>query len=149
MTYILAEQTARCAPDTAPAKLQSYFAGFERSGNAIRYEIKTPIDEVKIPFAADAREVRLHIGQPKQRDLDVLLPLTWEPNDNRLLPAFEGQIEITPLSSDEVQLSVIGEYDPPLGIIGEAFDAAIGRRIADATIALFARELKTAVERAA
>ena len=40
-------------------------------------------------------------------------------------------------AATETQLDFLGRYDPPLGIVGDAMDALVGRRIAEASVHRF------------
>ena len=147
MRHIVAEDTARCAPEKAAQKLQKFFANFQYEGNAAKFEITAPFEALNLPnIAKFSREVSLSVGLPTKRNNDTLLPLRWSPSDTAFLPSFEGYIEITPLDSNDVQLALIGKYQAPLGPLGEAFDAALGKHIALATVEHLVAEFKHAVE---
>ncbi len=45
-----------------------------------------------------------------------------------------GELAVYPLSATETQLEFAGTYEPPLGALGDALDAAIGHRIAEASV---------------
>lgn len=63
------------------------------------------------------------------------LRLEWEAAQSpRLFPIMRGALSIYPLTSTETQLDFSGFYKPPLGALGGAMDALIGRRIADVTV---------------
>jgi hypothetical protein len=53
----------------------------------------------------------------------------------------QGQLEIYPLTATETQLDFSGEYDPPLGVVGDAVDAAIGHRVAEASVQRFVADV--------
>jgi hypothetical protein len=60
--------------------------------------------------------------------------VTWTPEDHGPYPMFVGTLAIT--SGDDYDsffISLSGEYAPPFGAFGAAFDALIGHRIAEAT----------------
>ena len=52
----------------------------------------------------------------------------------RVFPVMNAELLFWPLSSSETQLEIEGAYRPPLGIVGNALDAAIGHRVAEATV---------------
>ena len=52
----------------------------------------------------------------------------------RFFPDFRGTLRLRIASVDETLLALEGEYRAPFGALGAAFDAVIGRRIANATI---------------
>jgi hypothetical protein len=47
------------------------------------------------------------------------------------------ELSAWPLSSSETQIEIAGEYRPPLGVVGNAIDAAVGHRIAEASVKSF------------
>ncbi len=60
--------------------------------------------------------------------------IRWEPAGGGPFPAFSG--ELTVRADERYETCIIelhGAYEPPLGIAGKAFDAAIGSRAAAAT----------------
>ena len=54
-----------------------------------------------------------------------------------------AQLSAWPLTSTETQLELESAYTPPLGHAGKVFDAAIGHRVAEASVHRF---LEDAVE---
>ena len=51
-----------------------------------------------------------------------------------LFPSMHLELAAWPLSSGETQLEINGEYNPPLGVVGDIIDAAVGHRIAEASV---------------
>jgi hypothetical protein len=49
-------------------------------------------------------------------------------------PVMLAEVTAEPLSATETQLEIEGSYFPPLGPVGAAIDAAVGNRIAQATV---------------
>ena len=45
-----------------------------------------------------------------------------------------AQLSIWPLTSTETQLELEGEYRPPLGLVGSALNAAVGKVLAEASV---------------
>jgi hypothetical protein len=63
------------------------------------------------------------------------LTLGWEASRApALFPSMHLELSAWPLAPDETQLEVRGEYRPPLGTLGHAFDIALGHRIAEASV---------------
>ncbi len=61
--------------------------------------------------------------------------LTWEAaRHTALFPLMAAELAAWPLSPSETQLEIEGAYRPPFGIIGSAIDAAVGNRVAEATV---------------
>ena len=49
----------------------------------------------------------------------------------------QAELSIYPLTASETQLDFRGQYEPPLGVLGSAIDAAVGHRIAEAAVHRF------------
>lgn len=68
----------------------------------------------------------------------MLRGISWKAVDrDGLFPVFEGDLELTALSSQVCQLSVIGSYRPPLSVVGAVGDRMLGHRIAEAVVRNF------------
>jgi len=66
------------------------------------------------------------------------IELEWEAAKMpRLFPLMKAELAIYPLTSTETQLDLRGNYEPPLGIVGSVIDAAVGNRIAEASVHQF------------
>ncbi len=70
------------------------------------------------------------------------IPVSWEAaNHPRFFPLMTSLLAIYPLTATETQLDFLGRYDPPLGIVGEAMDALVGHRIAEASVHRFVTDV--------
>jgi len=70
------------------------------------------------------------------------LHLEWESaRSPRLFPLMQAELAFYPLTATETQLDFTGHYLPPLGILGSAIDAAIGHRIAEASVHRFVADV--------
>jgi hypothetical protein len=64
--------------------------------------------------------------------------IEWEAARNpRLFPLMRAELSIYPLTAMETQLDFEGRYEPPLGAVGDAIDAVVGHRIAEASVHRF------------
>lgn len=80
-------------------------------------------------------------GGPKGAPL-TRIPISWEAARNpRFFPLMSSVLTIYPLTSTETQLDFLGRYDPPLGVVGEAMDAIVGHRIAEASVHRFITDI--------
>jgi hypothetical protein len=93
-------------------------------------------------------DVRIQVqGMREEEGIAGLSPVTkitmgWEAERvASLFPVMRAELSFWPLTSTETQLELQGTYRPPLGIVGHAFDAAIGHRIAEAAVHRFLREI--------
>lgn len=70
------------------------------------------------------------------------IPVSWEAAAHpRWFPLMDGVLSIYPLTATETQLDFSGRYDPPLGVLGEAVDALVGHRIAEASVHRFVADV--------
>lgn len=84
-------------------------------------------------------------GLKGARQLHDELEFTWEPEGGGPFPAFTGSLKMHPDGS-RTELVLSGEYEPPGGKLGEAFDAVIGKRIAEATAQTLLEQLQQDLE---
>jgi hypothetical protein len=68
--------------------------------------------------------------------------LEWKASESaNLFPAMHADLRVYPLSHTETEIELVGEYDPPMGVLGEVVDAIAGHRIAKASVHRFVRAL--------
>lgn len=83
-------------------------------------------------------------GQKGQRQLHDEMKLHWDPVSGPY-PRFDGAFTMEPVSPN-TELRLAGAYEPPMGFVGDAFDAVIGAKIARATARALLEELKGLLE---
>jgi hypothetical protein len=100
--------------------------------------------EVRIAGVDVGREIEIDVGVAHEvkaialRPTRTVIPIEWKAAERPgLFPQMKGQLEIYALTATETQLDFSGEYDPPLGVVGDAVDAAIGHRVAEASVHRF------------
>ncbi|HEY1728362.1 MAG TPA: hypothetical protein VGG22_08325 [Candidatus Baltobacteraceae bacterium] len=117
-----------------------------------KHRLKLSVPLAKLGFGAnlgierevDVSFVPLH-GHKGERLLHDELQFVWEPSGGGPFPTFTGSLKMHPVGlNTEIVLS--GEYQPPLGLVGEAFDAVIGKRIAEATAKMLLEMLQQELE---
>ncbi|HET7506559.1 MAG TPA: hypothetical protein VFK02_36315 [Kofleriaceae bacterium] len=70
------------------------------------------------------------------------LDLTWRSRRRPgLFPEMAASLWAYALAPRETQIELVGSYDPPLGLLGEAIDAVAMHRIAEATVQRFVSDL--------
>ena len=87
-------------------------------------------------------EIVVSIGEIEESEKGTVrstrIPVEWEAaNRPRLFPLMSADLFIYPLTSTETQLDFKGRYDPPMGVLGDAIDAVLLRRIAEASVHSF------------
>jgi hypothetical protein len=76
------------------------------------------------------------------RDGRVELRLEWKATKTPgLFPVMQGTLAAYPITSTETQLDFSGSYSPPMGLMGKAIDALVGRKIAEASVHSFVAEV--------
>lgn len=98
--------------------------------------LRIELDGVELAVA-----VSMHLrGVHDDEGLAGLSPVThvtigWEAaRSPSLFPLMSADLSAWPLTSFETQIALEGDYTPPLGMLGIAIDAAVGHRIAEATV---------------
>jgi hypothetical protein len=62
-------------------------------------------------------------------------------------PLMQAKLSAWPIAHDETLIEFGGVYRPPLGVVGQAFDAVIGHRIAESTVQRFVEDVLWQVRR--
>lgn len=72
----------------------------------------------------------------------TVFPVSWQAIERpSLFPHMKAKLSVYPLSSRETQLEFEGTYDPPFGWLGDAVDAIVGNRIAEASVLAFIQDV--------
>lgn len=95
-----------------------------------------------------AADVRVEIG-PVEETMSSpwgyqvsIFPLTWRSiSAPSLFPQMNAKLYVYPLSARETQIEIDGTYEPPLGMLGDAIDAVVGHRIAEASVLHFVQDV--------
>ena len=133
MAHIIIEEEIACPPEAALARIYRAFGG-DQPGSVTR-TLSVPFSDLGLPnIGALEKEVVVTLGEPNHESYLTRVPLSWSVPNNGAFPVFEGFFEIQPEASWQIQLAIIGDYNPPMGALGAVFDAAAGRKIAEATI---------------
>jgi hypothetical protein len=138
----LSERTlVHCSINQAASHLARYFhSRGNSSGDVARLSLRA---NVPVPGSNESMRLeRTAIATLTPRHAPgEMLPhygVTWAPEHGGPYPTFAGDLAIE--SGDDYQsfyLVLTGTYEPPLGVVGVAFDAFVGHRIA----AMTARDL--------
>jgi hypothetical protein len=145
MTLIYAYETLRCPSEHVSDFIADYLAGFGGGPDAparlpIRLALGDLIVEQEVLATVSARPAVLGYQ---------LSDLTWTPANETLFPRFAGTLCSADAGGGICRLDLDGSYTPPLWPLGVAFDAALGRHIAEATVRDLLQRFKWHCEAAA
>ncbi len=78
----------------------------------------------------------------------LVISLTWKAaSDSSLLPVMDAKIHVSPLEEQQkTMVDFRGEYEPPLGLLGQAFDTVVGHRVAEDSVKHLLEELAMYLE---
>lgn len=100
---------------------------------------------VEIAGIEFGKEIEISVRQKEQTPKSApmtRLQVDWKAaSAPGLFPLMKAELSIYPLTATETQLDFSGRYEPPLGWLGTAVDAAIGHRIAEASVHRFVAEV--------
>jgi hypothetical protein len=81
--------------------------------------------------------------------LEYQVLIDWAPASKEPLPKFSGVFRVQwEEDYGSCRLVLEGQYDPPLGLVGKAFDAVLGHRIAHRTVTAMLDQLRLEIEAA-
>ncbi len=89
--------------------------------------------------------VRSVVEEPNAPGIHVprtRLAIEWRAAQaSAFFPTMEAELSVYPLSKDETQIDFHGRYEPPGGLLGDAVDALVGHRIAEASVHRFVEDV--------
>jgi hypothetical protein len=140
MSDLLQRLYVGCPVSRATDRLTGFFReragdGAWEAGKPIRVALRAPIPlpslRTNVILQHDVIATLRHLPQTWGNDC---FDVTCEPSGGGVFPHFTGTLSIENNEEyDSFSLVLKGSYDPPLGPAGQAFDAALGHRIAIAT----------------
>jgi hypothetical protein len=81
-----------------------------------------------------SKTVRLRTVVATVTEGRLRIPVSWYADPGHaIFPVFDGAVELEPLASDSAQLILVGSYTAPLGVVGEAIDAAMMHTVVQRT----------------
>src|SRR5579871_172023 len=108
---------------------QRYFTVHRRDVTPGTIALWVDLSSLKLPGATRARhDVRVEQQLVQSPGGPGTLNLSWDPGD-ATVPRFAGTLDSAEGDDGNTTLTLEGRYEPPLGVVGAAFDAVVGRRI--------------------
>jgi hypothetical protein len=139
-----------CPPGRAQAYLVKHFetAGRHRGQAVIKLEA-TIGDEAGTHVTIKRNAMATFAPISGAGGLEYQVRIDWTPLTNEPLPTFDGIFRVQwDEEYGKCRLVLEGNYEPPLGVIGKAFDAAVGHRVAQSTMKTLLEELRSEIESA-
>jgi len=143
MTNVLQRLPVACPYHLAQQFLAGMIAPYVEGGQIDRIVLAAPIDILDKRVVRMVKEVDVTYKRGEDpMHFDQVWELTWQPHGGGPYPAFTGALTVR---ADEdftgCVLELAGEYEPPMGALGAAFDAIVGSRLAAGTASELLRAL--------
>jgi hypothetical protein len=129
------------------SRLEAFFLALRGKDGIAHLRLRVPTDGPTRGLSID-RQVRVEARRARgEASIDDLTLITWMPEGTAIFPTFEGILIVRGESDSDVSsIELDGSYTPPFGVAGQAFDAAIGHRIAQSTARELLKDIKNAIE---
>lgn len=125
----------KCPIDQAQARIEGFFDGRRGLDGKVRFPLRVAFGVgTANGFALDHEVcVDARVGRDDQ-NLNDLIRLSWTADDDFPLPRFAGTLVAWAEGNPKLTfIELDGTYSAPLHGVGEVFDEAIGRKIAQRT----------------
>ena len=147
----LSERTLMDAPlAQAAARVTSFFNLHTKQGEDSAHlplRLNLDIPGLPRPLAFEKNVVATFVPDRHPGDMVPRYRVTWAPEEGGPFPNFEGQLYVDgDQDYDRFWLILEGQYTPPFGLVGEAFDALAGHAIAGATARDLLERIRAGVE---
>ncbi len=110
--------------------------------DALSTELHASIGPIDVSAGIDIRVLSTELGESPVGDEATRVTLEWQAaRSPGLFPVMRAVLSIYALTPTETQLELEGDYQPPLGALGRVVDAAIGHRIAEASVHRFIEQV--------
>lgn len=94
-----------------------------------------------------SKEAWVQLGEPEALKRGVLIPIRIQVTGSPMLfPTLEGEIEIAAIGGELTQLTLSGNYTPPIGAIGDAIDKVLLHRVVESSIKHFVEAMAKSLE---
>jgi hypothetical protein len=149
MTRLRGSLTVERPAELALAALERFFASLRTADGVSRMRLRVPVDGATKRYGVYIdREVVVEARRVRDdQNVNDVIRIDWAPEGTAVFPRFTGALVI---SDDEktggTSVELDGTYEPPFGVAGQLFDAAIGHNIAQATARELLKDLKSAIE---
>ncbi len=116
--------------------------GAAHRAGSVAANLRLEIGGLELAKAVTIQIARVAEEKDATGELRTELELAWAAESRpELFPKMRAVLRIYPLASGETQLELRGTYEPPLGLLGQAIDAAGLHRVADASVHRFVTDV--------
>lgn len=121
---------------------------FQSATRAAASRAQSVASQLRVDLGGIAIETDIHIAVTSIDESDspplTRLHLEWRAATHpALFPLMKASLALYPLTTTETQLDFTGIYEPPLGLVGKVVNAAVGHRIAEASVHRFVSDVAT------
>ena len=146
MSTILERRVVHCPYQRSRTQLEQMLREPAETGKSETLRLDAPMGSTN--GASLHRDVTVTYGSATDpMHFDQPWRVHWEPRAGGPYPDFDGMLTVR---ADETYrtslLELKGEYKPPLGVAGAAFDALMGWRVASATAQALLQKLAADIE---
>jgi len=118
--------------------------------DALTAELRGRIGPLEVAAPIDIRVLSTEEAVSPLEGPATRITVEWQAaRSPGLFPVMRAVLSLYPLTATETQLDLEGDYQAPLGLVGRVLDAAVGHRVAEASVHRFieqvARHLRDAL----
>ena len=133
-TKIVQQTLVQCPPSQAASRLRRFVAAHGNpDGDTARIVLGLDASLLGLPAPLRLERsviVTIH-GDHRSGDMTPRYAVAWAPEEPGPFPLFAGELQVENAEDyDAFWLVLRGTYEPPLGLVGAAFDYIVGSRIA-------------------
>ncbi|MFY9780964.1 MAG: hypothetical protein WAJ85_10710 [Candidatus Baltobacteraceae bacterium] len=141
MSQIHEYESVRCPFEDVPKFLDTFFAKHAGEDGAAVVELRAPLGDLKLEH-----DVLVSLSPLPAYTGYERIAIRWVPTGHGPYPTFQGVLCVSDEGSGFSRLDIDGSYQPPFGAAGVLFDAALGKRLAEAAVRELLANLKKSVE---
>jgi hypothetical protein len=110
--------------------------------DALSAELRARIGPIEVGADIDIQVISVEDGVSPLDAPSTRITLDWKASRSPgLFPVMRAVLSVYALSPTVTQLDLEGDYEPPLGPLGRVIDAAIGHRVAEASVHRFIEQV--------
>jgi hypothetical protein len=111
--------------------------------------IKAPLEELRFEIGGGAITRRVHsqVGPLISGPESLRVPSRWKSAEHpNLFPVMDGELHISDVGGNQIDLRLVGEYSTPMGAVGTVTDALAGRRVVEKSCHNFLTEVASRLQ---